>query len=226
MTAHAVEQLAALLAQLPYFRVLDAAALEGLARDAVPRVFSQDEIIFLEGDESRGLWIIKDGNVKITKLSPDGDEYILHLLGPGDTFNDIAALDGGPTPANAVAMSLVSTWLLPTDVIQGALERYPAMARAALSMMGGRIRTLSQQLEDLTLYPVVARLARFLLAQAENPALSGPGVTRAAIAAHLATTPETISRALAKIQETGAIRFDRHRIMITDPDTLRSIAEQ
>jgi len=63
-----------------------------------------------------------------------------------------------------------------------------------------------------------------LLAQAENPSLSGPGVTRAAIAAHLATTPETISRALAKLQEAGAIRFDRHRIIITNGELLRSMA--
>ncbi len=146
------------------------------------------------------------------------------MLGPGDSFNDIAALDGGITPANAIAMSPVSAWLLPTEIMDRALERYPAMARAALKMMGTRIRALGHQIEDLTLYPVIVRLARFLLAQSENPSLSGPGVTRAAIAAHLATTPETISRALAKLQDTGVIRFDRHKIMITNAELLRTIA--
>lgn len=224
MNADSTTQLKRHLGDIVYFSVLAPDELEALARDAIARVFEQDAVIFLEGDESRGLWIIHDGSVKISKLSPEGDEYILHLLGPGDSFNDIAALDGGPTPANAIAMSLVSAWLLPNDAIQRTLERQPDVARAALRMMGTRVRALSQQIEDLTLYPAITRLARFLLAQAENPALSGPGVTRAAIAAHLATTPETISRALAKIQETGAIRFDRHRIMITDADALRSIA--
>lgn len=212
------------LAQIPYLSVLESDAINALIAESVRLDFSPEEVIFLEGDESRGLWIIEDGNVKITKLSPEGREYILHLLGPGDSFNDIAALDGGPTPGNAIALSLVSTWLLPSDVIERALARYPAMARAALKMMGGRIRALGHQIEDLTLYPVMVRLARFLLSQAENPSLSGPGVTRAAIAAHLATTPETISRALAKLQDTGTIRFDRHRILITDEDLLRTVA--
>ncbi len=212
------------MARLPYFSVLDAPQIDALARAAVHLIFSPDEVIFLEGDPSRGLWIIEDGNVKITKLSLEGNEYILHLLGPGDSFNDIAALDGGSTPGNAIAMSLVSAWLLPADAMAHALESYPAMARAALQMMGERIRALGHQIEDLTLYPVIVRLARFLVAQAENTSLSGPGVTRAAIAAHLATTPETISRALGKLQDAGAIRFDRHRIIITNGDLLRSMA--
>ena len=212
------------LAKVPYLSVLAPGELDVLARETVRLLFSPDEVIFLEGDPSRGLWILEDGNVKITKLSPEGNEYILHLLGPGDSFNDIAALDGGPTPANAIAMSLVSAWLLPSEAMDRALDRHPAIARAALKVMGARIRALGHQIEDLTLYPVMVRLARFLLAQAENPSLSGPGVTRAAIAAHLATTPETISRALAKLQDTGTIRFDRHTIIIVNVELLKSVA--
>ncbi len=212
------------LTKLPYFSPLEPEQLDTLTTDAVHFVFSPDEVIFLEGDNSRGLWIIQDGNVKITKLSLEGNEYILHLLGPGDSFNDIAALDGDTTPANAIAMSPVATWLLPTETMERALDRYPAMTRAALKMMGARIRALGHQIEDLTLYPVMVRLARFLLAQAENPSLSGPGVTRAAIAAHLATTPETISRVLAKLQDTGTIRFDRHKIIIVNVELLKSVA--
>lgn len=223
-TAESATPLNEYLAKIPYFSVLAPYERAGLAREAIHLIFSPDEVIFLEGDESRGLWIIEDGNIKITKLSLEGNEYILHLLGPGDSFNDIAALDGGPTPANAIAMSPVSVWLLPTEIIDRALDRYPLMARAALKMLGNRIRALGHQIEDLTLYPVIVRLARFLLAQAENPSLSGPGVTRAAIAAHLATTPETISRALAKLQDTGVIRFDRHKIMITNAELLRTMA--
>ena len=86
------------------------------------------------------------------------------------------------------------------------------------------MRGLVHRIEDLTLYGVVVRLARFLLQQAEDPALSAPGVTRAAIAAYLATTPETISRALRTLEDSGAIRFDRHRIIIVREDLLRDLA--
>ena len=54
------------MARIPYFSVLDAPQIDGLARAAVHLIFSPDEVIFLEGDRSRGRWIIEDGNVKIT----------------------------------------------------------------------------------------------------------------------------------------------------------------
>jgi CRP-like cAMP-binding protein len=71
---------------------------------------------------------------------------------------------------------------------------------------------------------VAARLARFLLQQADSSALAEIGVTRAAVAAHLAIAPETVSRVLRSFEETGAIRFDRHHIVITDLAALRTIA--
>ncbi|GAB4476138.1 MAG: Crp/Fnr family transcriptional regulator [Anaerolineae bacterium] len=213
-----------LLADYPCFSALEPEQVEAIAGQAVRHLFEPEQIIFLEGDPSAGLWFIEQGTVKIYKLNPEGVEHILHLLGVGDTFNDIAALDGSPNPANAAALSISTCWVVPYDVMRGALERYPRMALAAIHLLTGRVRQLAGQIEDLALYSVTARLARFLLSQAEDPALRGPGVTRAAIAAHLATTPETISRVLARLQEAGAIRFDRHRILITDADILRSIA--
>lgn len=213
------------LSGLSYFEPLRPHDVMAVAREAIYHTFSPEEVIFLQDEPSQGLWIIESGSVKISKLSPEGDEIILHLLGPGNTFNDIAALDGGPTPANATAMSLVTAWVIPSPVVRRALEMYPAMALAVITILTTRVRALNQQIEDLTLYPVITRLARFLLAQAEDPVLSSPGITRAAIASHLATTPETISRVLAKMQDMGAIRFDRHRILITNADTLRSIAQ-
>lgn len=225
MTQADITALVGHLSAAPYFTALAPDDRRALAARAGFHTFEADEIIFLEGETHSSLWIIEDGSVKISKLNSEGSEFILHLLGPGSMFNDIAALDGGPTPANAIAMTLVSAWSISSDVLRDALERHPAMARAAIERLTGKVRALNRQLEDLALYPVLARLARFLLAQAQDPSLSGPGITRAAIAGHLNTTPETISRVLVKLQDAGAIRFDRHRILITDRDLLRSIAE-
>jgi CRP/FNR family transcriptional regulator len=182
-----------------------------------------DEVIFLEDDEAAGLWIIESGQVKIAKLSVDGNEYILHLLNEGDSFNDIAALENGINPATATALSDVKCWLIPTEVIQQTLETDPEAAKAAISMLTTRVRLLVQQLENLALYSVTARLARFLLQQAETPVIEG-GVTRAAIAAHLATTPETISRALRTLEQAGAIEFTRHQIQISHSEILQALA--
>jgi CRP/FNR family transcriptional regulator len=212
------------LRSLVYFETLNADQLAWLAGQTVRRPFEAGEMIFLEGEPAAGLWFIEAGRVKIFKLNPEGEEHILHFLGTGNTFNDIAALDGGLNPANASALSEVSAWLVPSAALRDLLVSDGQVALKVVRILAGRVRTLVQQIEDLALYSVTIRLARFLLKQAEDPALSGPGVTRAAIAAHLATKPETVSRALRTLEENNAIRFDRHRILITDENLLRTIA--
>ncbi len=207
-----------------YFRLLSDVQLEALAALAACRTFAPGEVIFLDGAPSAGLWVIDDGRVKIYKLSADGGEHILHLLGPGDSFNDIAALDGGPNPANAAALSQVAACHLSHEVLSAAIRANPDLAMTVIAILTQRTRALVQQIEDLALYSVTTRLARFLLQQAENPSLRGPGITRAAIAAHLAVQPETISRALSSMEKSGIIRLDRHRIVIVREDLLRLMA--
>jgi CRP-like cAMP-binding protein len=212
------------LQSLVYFQDMDQASLTNLAHRTQRHSFTPDESIFHEGEPAAGLWIIELGRVKIFKINPDGEEHILHLLGPHNTFNDIAALDGGTNPANASALSNVTVWLLPADTLRDALLHNNEMALNVIKVLAGRVRNLVHQIEDLALYSVTIRLARFLLKQTEDPSLSGPGITRTAIAAHLATKPETISRALRALETAGVIEFDRHRIIIIHEDLLKTIA--
>jgi CRP/FNR family transcriptional regulator len=208
-----------------YFENIADDELAYIAANSLLRAFSANQVIFLEGEPAEGLWIVEQGSVKIFKLHPDGGEHILHLRGPGKSFNDIAALDGGANPANASALSAdAQVWLIPTAVIQHVLAHNAQMALNVIRLLAVRVRSLVEQIEDLTLYSVMVRLARFLLRQADDPSLSGPGVTRTAIAAHINTTPQTISNMLHLLEDAGAIEFDRHRIVIINERVLRSIA--
>lgn len=213
-----------MLRQLPYFDYVVELSLNELAQQAIQRTFSPDEMIFLEGDPSAGLWVLENGRVKAYKLSPDGQEYILRFFGPGDTFNDLAALDNAPNAASTIAVTAVSAWVIPTAVFSRALQADHALSLAVIQGLVGRVRDLVGRVEDLALRPVTARLARFLLEQVEDPTLAHPAVTRALIANHLATTPESISRSLRVLEKAGAIRFDRHQIIISQADILRELA--
>lgn len=212
------------LSTLQYFQKVDEVVTGALAQESIYREFVPGAMIFFEGDPASGLWVIESGSVKIFKLSPHGEEHILHLLGAGNTFNDIAALDGGANPANAAALSQVTAWVLPSSALERAMLENSQIALNVTRALAGRVRRLVQQIEDLALYSVPVRLARFLLKQSEDPALGGPGITRTAIAAHINTTPQTISNTLRALEEIGAIKFDRHRIFIIREDLLRSIA--
>ena len=213
------------LQSLTYFQSIAPDELDRLTGSVINRRVGSGEILFIEGEDSMGLWIVAEGHVKIYKLNPDGAEHILHILGPGATFNDIAAMDGGPNPANAAALTADGmVWLLPKEALSDLVMGNPRIAMNIIRLMAKRVRTLVGQIEDLALYSVVVRLARFLLKQAEDPSLIGPGVTRTAIAAHINTTPQTLSVALRELEQSGAIRYDRQRVRIIRQDTLRSIA--
>lgn len=210
---------------IPYFQAISEDELSYITAHSLLKVYGAGEVIFLEGEPAQGLWIVETGTVKIFKLNPDGGEHILHLRGEGTTFNDIGALDGGMNPANAAALSAdVNVWLVPAEVIAHVLTRNPQVAVNIIRLLAKRVRSLVGQIEDLALYSVIVRLARFLLKQAEDPSLSGPGITRTAIAAHINTTPQTVSVALRDLESAGAIEFDRHQIIIVDEAVLRSIA--
>lgn len=214
-----------LLRQHSYFHSIDERLLRELAGQTVRRIYQPEEVVFHRGEPSAGLWLLESGSVKISRVSAEGTEHIAHLLGSGDSFNDVAAVDGGPYPATAIALTLAICWLLPGEMLRRHLRDDLTINHNVIMFLARRARALNDQIEELALYSVLVRLVRFLIEQADSPTLTDPGITRAAIAAHLATTPETVSRTLAKLQEMGCIRFDRHRILIIDEDRLRTLAQ-
>jgi CRP/FNR family transcriptional regulator, dissimilatory nitrate respiration regulator len=218
------EDVATFLREHPYFALVPAAQLDALAQRAVRHTFTAGELLFLSGEASAGLWIIARGRVKVYKVTPEGREHVLHLLGPGDTFNDVPAFDGGPNAASAMTITKGAAWVLAAATLEQELATNHELALGVIRGLNQRVRGLVLQIEDLALRSVTGRLARFLLQQRENPSLSGPAVTRALIATHLGTTPETVSRALRTLEEAGAIAFDRHRIIIRKASLLREIA--
>lgn len=218
------QNLNTIVRQMPYFRGAREPVVNALAAHSVRRTFNAGEIILTEGEPCPGMWLIESGRVKIFKLNPDGGEHVLLILGENDTFNDIPTFDGGTNPANAAALSDMVLWLLPVDAVQMAIAQDIRIAQNIIRALSARVRVLVGQIENLALYSVLTRLARFLLKQLDEAALSGPGVTRTTIAAHLATTPQTISTALKALEEMGAIEFNRHEVLIVREDLLRSIA--
>jgi CRP-like cAMP-binding protein len=212
------------LPTLTYFEDLPEAVIDKLAQASIQRHYEAGEIIFLEGESSTGLWIIETGRIKIYKINPEGVEHILHILGPRDTFNDIATFGGGGNPADAATLSQADIRVIPAAMLTHLVAENGDFALKVVRVLAKRVRSLVGKIENLALYSVIVRLARFLLSQIDDPSLSGPGVTRTAIAAHLATTPQTISNALRELEHAGAIQFDRHRIRIIDERKLRSIA--
>lgn len=202
-------------------------AILAVASSATPHTYLREEIIFLEGEPTAGLFLVATGVVKICRYSKDGREHILHFIQRGDTFNDVSVLDGGPNPATAVAHTDVTLWRVARNDLRAAVVRDPALAWAMIENLARRARLLVSTVQDLAMRNVRGRLARLLLDQAEasERGATPTPLTQEEMAHHLGTVREVIGRTLRSLAADGLIAIERQQIVIVDRTRLSEEAE-
>ena len=213
-----------LLRALPYFRPLNEDTLASIAALVMPRHYGPDQVIFLEGEPCAGLFIVHAGRVKIYASSPEGREQILTIIGPRDSFNDVAVFDGGPNPASAQAMDTVKVCVIERPAMLALFDRHPQLAQAVVAVLAARARMLVGMVQDLSLRSVAGRLAKLLLEQASQ--CDSIPLTHQQMAARLGTVREMVSRALRELEDAGMLRREGRQIVITDRAALERRAAQ
>lgn len=215
------------LRQVPYFAELEPDSLEGLAVQVRERKLEAGELILMEGDPCEGLYFVISGRVKVFKLSAEGKEQVLRILGPGRTFNDVPVFDGGPNPGSVAAMEAATVCLIPKGQVLAMLEQHPKMAKAVIRLLASRLRALTLVIEDLSLRSVAARVAKLLLdcTRGHQTLVEGgtgacARLTQHQIAAMTGSVREVVQRALKALEKDGAIRLERARVIVLDPKTL------
>ncbi len=208
-------------------RDLDDRELETLAAIASIRKVTKNETLFWQGDPATGFYVVLEGAIRIYKASPDGKEYTLHHIRAGQMFAEAAMFGGSTFPANATASESSTVAFFPKDEFIRLIQDSPQTSLKMIAGLAGFVREFNQQIEDLSLKEVPARLAGFLvrsLEKADSPTVI-LDVTKAELARSLGTTSETLSRNLTKFRELGVISGDGREIMILDIDRLKNIAE-
>lgn len=226
------EQKKDVLKRIYLFSGLSDRDLETLARLALNRRFERDATIFWEGREAQGFFILLSGHVKLAKSSPDGKEYIMRLVNPGETFGEAAVLAEAGYPASAIALEDCQTLYFSKTDFLDLLTSSPTLARNMLATMSRLLYHLTKQLEDLSLKEVLSRLARFVLdrcvethGRVADDLSFDLNITKTHLAAYLGTISETLSRTLARLKTLGAIAEDKGRITIKDAALLQNIAK-
>lgn len=218
-----------ILTKTPYFADLEQAQLSAIARALVERSYQRGDFIFHEEDACEGLYIVKSGRVRVFKLSSEGREQVLLVAEPGETFNEVAVIDGGPNPASVQALEPSVLLLFPKNALLSVVEGQPEVSRAFMRVFASRLRRLTGLVEDLSFRTVTGRVARILLDQL--PSASGGRIeelppqrlTQRQIAAMAGTAREVAARALKTLEEQGAVRIERGRIIVVDRRLLASL---
>jgi len=222
---HPERALAERLAMVPLLSGLPSEFLRMLAVNAVLREYAADEIVFLEGEPSPGLFVIESGYVKVVKTSPQGREHTLEVLGPSQPANAVAVFTRQPSPASAIALEPTRAWLLPRGAVAQLLRDHPAFAGRVIENMADHMVRLVELVADLSLRSVTARLAKLLLDEAVDGVVVRPRwLTLPELAARLGTVPDVVQRALGRLSADGLVEVDRREIRIREPRGLEELA--
>ncbi len=216
------------IASIDLFKDLPVKHLNDLAMILTDQVFEKGQLIFSEGDEATGFYVVLTGRVKIFKLSTEGKEQILHIFGPGQPIGEVAVFEGKRFPANAESLEDSRLFFFPRNAFMELIKENPSIGLHMLAVLSQRLRRFASLIDDLSLKEVPARLAAYLLYLSETQ----PGVdnlsldiSKGQLSSLLGTVPETLSRILTKMINSGLIRSEGTRgIHILDHKGLEDLA--
>lgn len=219
-----------ILQDIPLFSELSVDELRKITKLSRLENYKTNEYVFHEGEEFKGIYIVIKGMVKIFKISPQGKEYILHLLTKPHLFGDVPLFTGGDCPASVQVMEDTTLLFIPKNEFLKLLEENPKLSFKIMSGFAKRLKSITVKAEDLSLKEVINRLADYIVKEIEkndNDKLPEPflkiSLSNPTLAAYLGTIPETISRAFKKLKDSNIIRMHGRTVFIKNYTGLKKL---
>lgn len=218
----------AFLANVPLFKELASDELDRIASNTHEVRAARTEVLFRRGDPALGFHIIVFGQVKLAFTSPRGDEKVVDLIGPGQSFGEAVMFTERPHVVTAQALSDSLLLYIARETVFEELERDPRFVRRIIAGLSVRLHQLMSDLENDSLHSGTQRVIGYLLRDSdENPA---PGcalevtlpATKGVIASRLSLTQEHFSRILHDLAARGLIEVRGRSIRIADVPRLRA----
>ena len=180
------------------------------------------------GADANALWLLSRGEVSVGNYDPSGQWWQTRAVEAGEWIDVASAWLGGPYLESAIAETTVTVHELSVTGVEAACRDHPEIARQLLACVSARVRRATQDAHDLLVKDVTARMAGWLLAMLPSDGGESQVVLRQpkrSLASQLGTSPETLSRTLKRLRETGLIDIHGRRIRVHDVQGLRKLAE-
>ncbi|WP_216629293.1 Crp/Fnr family transcriptional regulator [Qipengyuania soli] len=207
------------------FSALDPALRVHLLRNAAVREFGDGQIIQQRGERADGFWLIEEGSVMVGQFLPEGEFRAVALLGPGDSYGELAVFAGKPRIVDAVSRGNSRVRLIAARPFLEALSNYPASTRALLGALSEQLQDTLAQLAGLRRGTNPQRLAAILANMAsdqDQPA--SVVVTQQELADLLGVTRATANAALRELQKLGLVQRGYGAVTIPVRDRLAQFA--
>ena len=202
-----------------------------LASVARLHVYHRGETVFSEGDAPEHFCSVVRGRVKVFKMTPSGKDVILEIFGAGDPLGAVAAYDGHPFPASAVAIEDSQVLLVPRQAFFALLEQHPTLVRGLLSGLTHRLAELAFRMAELSGGRVEPRFARLFLKLAGEQGRPERGGTfipvqlsRQELADMTGTTIETSIRIMSRWGKQRIVLTEREGFLVLNPGELDTLS--
>lgn len=178
-------------------------------------------------DLDRDCYFVLSGRLRVVAWSATGRELSFRDVGCGETFGELAALDGRPRSASVMALSDGMLAQIGPDDLRALMQRHWCITERLLQHLAGTARVLTDRLYELGLLGVTQRLAAELLRQAAtcDDGVLDPEPRHGDLAARIGTVREQVSRAMADLEQRGLVRRDRQRLTLPDTAALAAWAD-
>jgi CRP-like cAMP-binding protein len=219
------------LRRVSLFADLTETEIQFLAQRAVSRQYAVNELVFSEGETCAGMYVVETGHVRIFKSSSEGREQILAIEGPGGSVAELPVFDGGNYPASCASADEAVVLFISKQDFHSLCLVHPQVALKVLKVVGRRLRTLVNIIEELSFTTVRSRLISLLLRLSREGNRGPDGVEIALpgsnqdLASHIGTVRELVSRNLSRLQAEGLIRMDGRKIVLLNPAALQQEVE-
>jgi CRP/FNR family transcriptional regulator len=216
------------LSRVDLFNGLSLQQLDEIAGVVSDKEYKKGALVFADGDDGIGFYIVISGRVKVYKVSPDGKEQIMHIFGPGQPFAEVPVFEGSCYPANAEAMERCRLFFFPKKDFAELLHENPSLAMNMLASLSQRLKQFSHLIESLSLKEVPGRLASYLLYLSDKNGSIDEfklDIAKSQLASFLGTIPETLSRIFTKMANKELVRINGPQISILDRAGLEDLAE-
>ena len=212
------------LRAIPLFRDLGEKDLADIAGLLIDRKFPRDAVIYEDGSMGDYMYIISEGQVKITKMSEDGREKILEILGPGNFHGEMALLDRAPRSASAKTITPCVLLALSRADFLGLLKQNHEVTLELIRVLARRLRETDEQIKGLLFERVEGRTRRLLARLAKEPVpgredkIATSPITHQQLADLVGTSRETITRVVKELKDEGWLEQEGKRYLVPSTD--------
>ncbi len=218
------------LKYVPIFSELDDKTIEQISKLGIRKSFAKDSVVLFEHETGSALFVIIQGKLKVSRVSDDGKEVILTILGESDFFGEMAILDGLTRSANVTAMEDAELFIIQRSEFLNLLQLHPEIAIALLQELTQRLRAADMKIKSLSLKDAEGKVATVILQLADDIGKIKQGTVEIEklpfqhdLANMAGTSRETISRTLHSFAKKGMVELDGSRLRIMDYEKFKEL---